>query len=69
MPSYFQTRQAEERAEKAKKAPRKKAAKKVEPLPDDLGEMSLKDLKSLAAEMDIPGRSSMNKKQLVKALG
>ncbi len=66
MPSYFQTRQAE--AREGKKAPKKKAAKKAEPLPDDLGEMSLKDLKSLAAEMDVPGRSSMNKKQLVKAL-
>lgn len=70
MSSYWQVKQAALRteAEKPKKAPRKKAAKKADPLPDDLSEMSLKDLRSIAAEMGIEGRSSMSKKQLVKAL-
>ncbi len=67
--SYWQRTQAEKREPtKVPKKTTKKKAKKAEPLPDDLSEMSLKDLKSLAVEMDVPGRSSMNKKQLVKVL-
>ncbi len=66
MPSYFQTRQAELREGKK---PKKTTKKATAALPDDLSEMTLKDLKKLAAEVGIEGRSSMDKKQLVKALG
>ncbi len=69
MSSYWQVKQAALRAEaeKPKKKP-KKQVKKQAALPEDLSEMSLKDLKSLAAEVGVEGRSSMNKGQLVKAL-
>lgn len=33
-----------------------------------LDEMSVADLKSLAADLDIPGRSSMSKTKLIKAI-
>ncbi len=53
---------------KPKEKAAKKPAAKPAALPEDLNEMSLKDLKAIATELDIPGRSSMDKKQLVKAL-
>jgi hypothetical protein len=37
-------------------------------LPEDLNDMTLKDLKKLAAEIDLAGRSTMSKKDLVKAM-
>lgn len=54
------------KASPAKNPPKKKVVELT--LPEDLNDLSLKDLKKLAAEIDLPGRSHMNKRDLVKAL-
>ena len=51
----------------AKKPAAKKPAAKPT-LPEDLSEMTLKDLKALATEIELPGRSTMTKTDLVKAM-
>ncbi len=64
--SYWQEKQA---AERTGKKPAKKTTKKQSAtLPEDLNEMSFKDLRKLAAEIDLPGRSTMTKKDLVKSM-
>jgi hypothetical protein len=67
--SYWQEKQAALRAEAEKPAKKpKKPKKQSATLPEDLNEMSFKDLRALAAEIDLPGRSTMTKKDLVKSM-